>query len=121
MQTCLAVLSFKQTEDWQHHSGPLVKASLTCTDIKLYRRLDDPTEAKYWTDFIKVLLHQRAVFPLPGIWHGTSFFDGFTLGTDVLTGEDKEEVLDRARCLVEACDSPQVGQQAKSSQQAGEA
>lgn len=74
----------------------------------LHRQLNDPTKVKTWTDFTKVLLHDKAVFPLLGVWPGLSPFDGFTHGLEVLTAEDREEVLDRTRCLVEACDSPQV-------------
>ncbi len=74
----------------------------------LHRQLNDPKKVKYWTDFTKVLLHEKAVYPLPGIWHGTSSIDGFTHGFELLTAESKEDLLDRARCLAEACESPQV-------------
>ncbi|KAK9865042.1 hypothetical protein WJX84_009266 [Apatococcus fuscideae] len=70
-------------------------------------RLNHPRAVKFWTDFTQVLLHPRAVVPLPGIWHGASTFEGFTQGSDILTREDREDFLDRARSLAEACDSPQ--------------
>lgn len=62
----------------------------------------------FWTDFNQVPLPAKAVFSLPGVWHSSTPFEGFAQGMGILTMEDKEDILDRARLLGEACDSPQV-------------
>ncbi|KAK9862477.1 hypothetical protein WJX84_010017 [Apatococcus fuscideae] len=78
--------------------GPLERAA---------KDLDVPGAVTMWTDFIEVLLPTKAVFTLPDIWHGSTSFGGFTQGMGILTLGDREEILDRARLLGEACDSPQ--------------
>lgn len=72
------------------------------------RHLNTPEAVNFWTDFTQVPLSTKAVFSLPGIWHGSTSFGGFAQGMGILTLEDREDILDRARLLGEACDSPQV-------------
>lgn len=62
-----------------------------------------------WTDYLKVNLHPRSVYLLPGLWAGAAEFSGFGHGRGALTSsEAREEALDRVRCFAEECDSLQA-------------
>lgn len=63
----------------------------------------------YWTDFLTAQLHPASVWQLPGVFHGSSDFNGYGLGRVLdSSGQTQEEVAERVRSFAEECDSLQV-------------
>ncbi|KAH6557871.1 hypothetical protein KP509_1Z088900 [Ceratopteris richardii] len=72
---------------------------------KILQNLEDTVQ--YWTDYSKVHFHPLSLFELDGVWHGTTPFDDYGNGRDILSGYMKDDALDRVRFFVEEADHMQ--------------
>lgn len=72
--------------------------------IEAAAKLD--VEVEGWSDYLKVELSERSIFPLVGKWTGIDAFEGFGEGVEWIESEDRrEDVRDAIRYWVEECDS----------------
>ena len=72
--------------------------------IEAASKLD--VEADHWSDYMKVELHPRSLFPIVGKWVNVDVFDGFGEGLDWIDSEDRrEDVRDAVRYWAEDCDT----------------
>lgn len=63
-------------------------------------------EVEGWSDYLKVELSNRSIFPLVGKWTGIDAFEGFGEGVEWIESEDRrEDVRDAIRYWAEECDS----------------
>eukprot|EP00873_Tetraselmis_striata_P018141 jgi/Tetstr1/438405/TSEL_026971.t1 len=70
--------------------------------------LDAPGGVRYWTDYLKAVLHPRSLGIVKGVWAGADVWGGYGEGAGALAGEEaREEALDRVRFFAEECDSLQ--------------